>query len=138
MRASLMLLPLIALATPAATAEPAVEVPKELTDPAMIDRLGEVMKALSSAFLDMPIGQVQAAVEGRPVTDADRKRTVRSEAKVGERELAQHIDAAKPAMQAGMKAMAAAIPAMVKAMEPMAEELEKATANVPQPGYPKR
>ena len=142
MRVSLLLLPLVLAATPAAAqSAPAaddIQVPKELTDPAMIDRLTEVMKALSTAFLEMPIGQVEAAVEGRAVTEADKRRTVRSESGMTEDAVRQHIAASKPAMQAGMKALAAALPAMMKGMAEAGKELEKAGANLPQPGYPKQ
>ena len=49
---------------------------------------------------------------------------------------------AVPRMQATMKAMAASLPAMAKALEQAAEQMEgtmdRATANMPTPGYPKR
>jgi hypothetical protein len=47
-----------------------------------------------------------------------------------------------PRMQATMKAMAKSLPTMSKAMEKategMEDKLDRATANLPQPGYPKR
>jgi hypothetical protein len=140
MRVPLLLAPLALIAAPAA-AQPAVqtpEIPKELFDPAMTDRLTDVLQVLSRTMLDMPIGEVQAAMEGRPATADDRRKTVRSETKMSDRELSQKIDSARPQMRAAMKAMSAALPAMMKGLSEAGRELEKATANMPQPGYPKR
>jgi len=41
-------------------------------------------------------------------------------------------------MQAGMRAMAAALPAIMKGMSEAQREIERATANMPRPDYPKR
>ena len=140
MRPCLFLLPLALLAAPAMaqTEAPTIEIPKELTDPAWADRLTNVLQALSKTMLEMPVGEVEAAIEGRPPTAADRRKTVRSETRMSERELKQQIESARPQMQAAMKAMASALPAMMKGFEQAGRELEKATANIPQPGYPKR
>ena len=56
----------------AAPPPPAVQLPPQLTDPATGDKLANVAQALSRAFLNLPVGEVQAAVEGRPPTPADR------------------------------------------------------------------
>ena len=140
MRASLLIAPLALVAAPAAaqTPMPDVKIPRELTDPAMADKLSNVMQALSKAFLDMPVGEVEAALEGRAPTAADRRKTVRSETRMSERELEQRIDAARPQMRAAMKAMTTALPAMMKGLQEAGRELQKATANMPQPGYPRR
>jgi hypothetical protein len=145
MRAALLALPLAALASPAlpqpaSPAGPAetIQVPPELTDPKWADRLTDAMSAMSKAFLDLPVGEVEAAIEGRTPTATDRRRTVRSETKMSERELKQQIEASRPAMQAGMKALAAALPAMVKGLSEAQRELDRAAANVPRPDYPKR
>lgn len=140
MRASLLIAPLALIAAPAAaqTAMPDLEIPRELTDPAMADKLSNVMQALSKAFLDMPIGEIEAAVEGREPTAADKRKTVRSETRMSDRQISQQIDAARPQMQAAMKAMATALPAMMKGLQDVGRELEKASANIPQPGYPRR
>lgn len=123
-------------AAQAAPAQPPI--PRELTDPALIGRLTDAMQALSKAFLDMPVGEVEAALQGRRPNAADRRRTVRSEAGVSERELKQQITEARPQLEAGMKAMAAALPAMMKGLGEAQRELEKAAANVPRPDYPRR
>ena len=140
---SLLLLASPALAQPAAPPSPeTIQIPPELTDPAMADRLGAMMHSLSKAFLDMPIGEVQAAVEGRPANRADRRRTLRdlgrSQDPDFERNLQRQLADSRGAMRSGMQAMATALPAMSKALSEVAREMEKATANLPSPTYPKR
>jgi hypothetical protein len=150
MRALAALIPLTLFAAPAQAADTAAkdsdfQIPAELTDPAMAETLGKMLGSLTKAMMDMPVGEVQAAIAGREPTAADKRRTVRDisgrdpdfERKV-ERQVAQSV----PRMQAGMKAMAASLPAMAKALEAAAEQMEssidRATANLPQPGYPKQ
>lgn len=141
--------PAIAQPKPAAAPTPAqttaaetTAVPPELTDPRMAERLGAMMQALSKAFLNLPVGELEAAAEGRPATAADKKRTVRevgrSEDPDFERDLDQTLAASRAGMQASMKALAAALPAMMKGLAEASRELEKATANMPSPNYPKR
>ena len=141
MRIALLIIPAALMASPAAaaqTAAPDVQVPQELLDPAWADRLTDVLQVMSKSMLEMPIGEVQAAIEGREPTAADKRKTIRSETRMSERELNQQIEAARPQMRAAMKAMSAALPAMMKGLSEAGRELEKATANMPQPGYPKR
>ena len=141
MRATLLALPLLLIAAPAMAETPASEtihLPPELTEPKWADRLADAMATISKAFLDMPIGEVEAAVQGRETTAADKRRTIRSETKMSEREIRQQVEAARPAMQAGMKALAAALPAMMEGLSKAQAELDRAAANVPRPDYPKR
>ena len=133
-----LILPLALISAPAAAQPAPPEIPQELLDPAWADRLTDAVQVLSKSLLDMPIGEVEAAMQGREPTAADRRRTVRSETRMSERELSQQIEAARPQMQAAMKAMSAALPAMMKGLSEAGRELEKATANLPQPGYPKQ
>jgi hypothetical protein len=141
MRIALLIIPAALMASPAAaaqTAAPDVQVPQELLDPAWADRLTDVLQVMLKSMLEVPIGEVQAAIEGREPTAADKRKTIRSETRMSERELNQQIEAARPQMRAAMKAMSAALPAMMKGLSEAGRELEKATANMPQPGYPKR
>ena len=143
MRLLLIALPLTLIATPA-MAQPsnAPELPRELTDPAMADKLGQMAGAVSRALLDLNVGEVQAAVEGRPATPADRRRTVRDMAAGGnpdiERQIERQAATSGAAIQAGAKAMAAALPAIMDAIDRAAADIDRATANLPQPGYPRR
>ena len=141
MRVALLFVPATMLAAPALAqpaAPPPPSIPQEIFDPAMTDRLTDVLQVLSKSMLDLPVGEVQAALEGREPNAADRRKTVRSETRMNERDLNQKIDAARPQMRAAMKAMSAAIPAMMRGMTEAGEAIERATANLPQPGYPRR
>ena len=144
MRLQLALLPIALLASPAAAQpqpEP-IQIPPELTDPATMARVGDTVGALSHALMNMPVGEVQAAIEGRPVTPADRHRTVRDVASRGdpnfEQNLQRQIAQSQGTMQASMRAMAAAMPAISRAVSEAAQEIERATANLPSPTYPRR
>ena len=143
MRLLLIALPLTLIAAPA-MAQPtrAPELPRELTDPAMADKLGKMAGALSRALLDLNVGEVQAAVEGRPVTQADRRRTVRDMAARGDPNIERNIErqaaTSGAAIQAGAKAIAAALPAIMDAIDRAAADIDRTTANLPQPGYPRR
>ena len=76
------------------------------------------------------------------MTPADRRRTVREAGRMDdpnfEREVSETIAESRVGMQAGMKALAAALPAMMKGLAEASRELEKATANLPSPNYPRR
>jgi len=143
MRLLLIALPLAIFATPAmAQRSNAPELPRELTDPATADKLGKMAGALSRALLDLNVGEIEAAVQGRPVTEADRRRTVRDMAARGDPNIERNIErqaaASGVALQAGMKAVAAALPAIMESVDRAAAEIDRATANLPQPGYPRR
>ena len=143
MRLALIALPLAVMASPAlAQAAPSppetILLPPELSDPKWADRLTDAMAAMSKVFLELPVGEVEAAIEGRQPTVADKRRTVGSETKMSEREIRQQIEETRPAMKAGMKALAAALPAMMKGMSDAQREFERAMANVPRPDYPRR
>jgi hypothetical protein len=143
MRLHLIALMLAAAAAPAAAQEVApsaddIRLPKEMSDPRLADRLVDTLQVLSKAFLSVPTGEVEAALEGRPVTSAERKRTVASETGLTQGELNRKIEESRPAMHGAQKALMAAIPAMMRGLKDAEKEFEAATANMPQPGYPKR
>ena len=129
-------------AKPPASEPDAAEMQRVLNDPAMVDRLTKVMPALGDALLNMPVGQIQAALEGRKATRAEQRTTVRDLGRKDdpnfERNLKADLANSGETMKAGMKAMSAALPAMIEGMKKMADEMEKATANLPSPVYPKR
>jgi phage-related tail protein len=143
MRVAYLGLALAALVTPVvAGAAPAHEetarIQRELTDPIWADRLTDAMLAMSRALMNMPVGEVEAAVEGRQPTAADKRRTVQSETGLSEQQLRGQIEDSRASMRAGMEAVAAALPAIMKGVSDARRELEKASANVPRPDYPKR
>ena len=148
MRSHLMLIPLLVCAAPAVAQAPAApvapppEIQRALNDPAMADRLTAVMQALTKSFLNLPVGEVEAALEGRRPTAAERRVTVRDVGRRDdpnfERDLERQIAQSGPIMRHSMKALSEALPAMMKSMADAGKALERATANLPDPTYPKR
>ena len=143
MRTHLLLLPLLIVAAPAAAQVPGappppIQFPPQLIDPAMADKLANTMQALSRALLDLPVGEVQAAIEGRPPTPADRHRTVRSETGMSERDLDARITAAKPQVERSVRALNRALPEITRDLQRAQQSVERAIANMPDPTYPKR
>jgi hypothetical protein len=141
MRASLILLPLLLCAAPAA-AQRAPQLPPELTDPATAQRLANAMQVMSNVFLDMRVGEVHAALEGRPATPAERSMTVRDMARRDDpdfdRHFQQRMASVGPMMQQGMRAMNQALPEMMRGLHDAKKALERAAANMPDPDYPRR
>jgi hypothetical protein len=145
-----LLLPLLLAATPVAAQTPAPapvapdpqQMQRVLNDPAMADRLANVMQGLSKAFLDLPVGNVQAALEGRAPTAEEKRMTVRDLERRNdpnfERNFRRQIADAKPMIQQSMKAMADALPAMMQGLKQAGEALDRAAANMPDPTYPRR
>ena len=141
MRALLIALPLMLAPVPAMAApKEAPQLPPELSDPAMADKLGKMMGALTRALMDMPVGEMEAAVQGREPTAADRSRRVRDH--IGgpdtEREVEAKVAASGRQMQAMSQALVASLPSILKSLEGVERELERATANLPDPTYPRR
>lgn len=127
----------VAPAPPASVAAPA-ELPPELADGRVVEQVGDMVGALSRALLNLPVGELEAAVENRPVTRADKARTVRSVTGMSEREIEGDIEQGKVAVKSGGQAIARSLPVIVETLNKAGEELERATANLPQPGYPRR
>lgn len=151
MRKILSLALLAAMASPAAAqvaprppepprySDPAyAELPPEIANGGAIDQIGNMVGAVTKALLNLPVGEIEAAVENRPATRQDRQRTVRSVTGTDEREVTQSIEQSKGAVVAGGRAMARTLPVIREALNKAGEEIERATANVPQPGYPRR
>jgi len=140
MRALLFALPLALAATPAVAAPDADRrIPPELSDPAIADKLTRASGVLARVLLDLPAGELEAAMEGRTPTEADRRKRVRDEiGPDGEQQLAAGIAAAGPQMRSMQKALVSSLPALMGALEGMERELEKAVANLPDPTYPRR
>ena len=141
MRSLLIALPLALLATPALAApKDAPQLPPEFSDPAMADKLGKMAGALTRALMDMPVGELEAAAQGREATPADRAKRLGD--RVGgpgaEREVEAKVAASGRQMQTMGKALVAALPSIMASLDGVERELERATANLPDPTYPKR
>jgi hypothetical protein len=141
MRKNLLFIPLMLAASPA-VAQPAPQLPPELTDPRTAQKLAQAMQALSQSVLNVKVGEVQAALEGRQPTPAERNMTVRDVARRDDpnfdRHLQQQIANAGPMMQRSMNALNQALPAMMKGLNDAQKALERAVANLPDPTYPNR
>src|SRR3954447_3957184 len=114
MRTSFILLPLLigaapALAQPVPAAQPQIQIPPQLTDPATADKLANAMQVLSKALLELPVGQVQAALEGRKPSAAEKKLTVRDVGRRDDpnfdRDLQRQVAETKPMVEQSMKAL---------------------------------
>jgi hypothetical protein len=138
MRKALILLPLVACATPALAQPATIQLPPELTDPATADRLTDAMQALTKVMLDLKVGEVQAALEGRQPTAAEKKLTVRDLGKIDDQQLQRRVAEVKPQIRQSLKAFQKALPEMMQSFEQAQKSLERATANLPDPNYPKR
>jgi len=139
MRISLVLVPLALCAAPAlAQPAPPPSVPQVLADPATVDRLTTIMQTLSKSFLDLPVGNVRAAIEGRQPTAADQRRTVGSETGLSPRELNARIAAAKPQIEQGIRAVNQALPEITQDLQHAQSSIQRAISNLPDPNYPRR
>src|SRR3954447_19464844 len=141
MRKSLILLPLLFCATPA-LAQAASPPPPQLTDRAMADRLANAVQTVSDALLDMRVGGLKAAAEGREATPAEKRMTVRDIARRDdpdfERKFHQQIAEARPMVRQSMKALNDALPVVMQDLQHAKQSLDRAIANMPNPTYPKR
>jgi hypothetical protein len=145
MRVSLALLSLLlwsaqSIAQP--SPEQAQEIPPGLMDPANAARLADVAQSLSKAILDVKVGEVQAALEGRRATQAEKKLTVRDLARRNDpnfdRHLDQEIAASKPKLEQSVKALNQALPQIAQSLAVAQKSIERAIANMPDPNYPRR
>ncbi|HEY8435153.1 MAG TPA: hypothetical protein VIK68_11175 [Sphingomicrobium sp.] len=142
MRNSLVVLPLSLCAAPA-MAQPAPNpIPRALTDPATVHRLTDSMQSLSQALLDMRVGNIQAALEGRAPTPAERDLTVGDLARRNDPQFDQHlqqnIEAARPKIEQSVRALSEAVPEVTEDLQRARKSLERAMSNLPDPNYPRR
>lgn len=142
----LFAIPLLLVAAPAVAApqpgrEP-IQIPPELTSPETAEKLGKMAGVLSKALMDLKVGEIEAIASGREPTAADKRRTVRDMAVKGdpnfERDVERQVANAGPLIQQSMKRLTAMLPALMSTMEGLSDDLDRATANLPDPTYPKR
>jgi flagellar hook-basal body complex protein FliE len=145
MRIALALLSLTMVTAPAVAQQPArapVQLPPELTDPATAQRLTNVMQALSNAFLNVKVGGVEAAIEGREAGPREKNLTVRDMARRDDpnfdRNLQRQIAQVGPTMQSSMNALNQALPEVMQSLHEAKKSIERAAANMPDPTYPNR
>jgi hypothetical protein len=142
MRATMLLLPLLAAAAPvSAQMAPAVPQPTVIP-PAAADKVADALDAVTDVLLDMKVGKLKAAVEGRPATPAERQMTVRDLAGAKdpnfERNLHRKIAEARPVVRQGIASVDEAVPEVMQGLQQASRAIERATANMPDPNYPRR
>ena len=139
---TLILLPLLICAAPALAQPLPAQLPPEITDPATAQQLAVAAQGISDAVLDMRIGEVKAAIEGHSATSRERNMTLRDMARRKDpdfdRKLHQRMAEVGPTMQRGVNAINQALPAMAQALAQAQQAIERATANLPDPTYPRR
>jgi hypothetical protein len=123
---------------PAAPAEPKViQIPPETAD-----RLADSVQSLSQALLDMKVGGIQAALEGREPTRPERNLTVRDLGRRNDpafdRKFRQQIAATRPQLEQSIKALNEVLPEITGDLQRARKSIERAMANTPDPNYPKR
>ena len=142
MRKSLILLPLLFAAAPALAQSAPPRRPPELQDPRVADRIADAVQGVSQAMLNMKVGAVEAAIEGREPTAAEKKMTVRDLGRRDDpnfdRNFHERLTQVRPTIERGMKTLNTALPAMMKALGEASEAIDRAAANMPDPTYPKR
>jgi hypothetical protein len=140
MRKILLACPLLLVTSPA-VAQP-VRLPPELTDPATVQQLSTAAQAASDAVLDINVGEVKAAIDGREPTAAERRLTVRDLARRKDpdfdRHLHQQIAGVGPKLEHSLATINRTLPAVMSALDQAQHALDRAIANMPDPTYPRR
>jgi hypothetical protein len=151
MRAGVVLVPLLFSAAPclsqtisrdAAPASKVIRLPAELSDPASADKLTDSMRSLATALLDIRVGNLHAAIQGREPARGERNMTLRELARRSDpdfdRHLQQHISEARPKIEKGIHAVNDALPKVTADLVRAQKAIERALANMPDPNYPRR
>ncbi|MBV9529212.1 hypothetical protein [Sphingomonas sp.] len=141
MRATISILPLLAVAAPA-SAQVAPPPPAMVISPAAADKVANALDAVTDALLDVKVGKLEAAIDGRPATAAERQMTVRDMASAKdpnfERNLHRTIAQARPIVRQGIQSVDEAVPQVMQGIQQASRAIERATANMPDPTYPRR
>ena len=141
MRKILIVLPILLCSSPA-LAQPAPQLPPELTDPATVHQLIGSLDQLSRALMNVRIGEARAALEGRDATPRERNMTVGDYARRNDpnfdRNLHQQIASVEPQVQRGVQSVNRALPSLMQALDDAERAIDRAVANMPDPTYPRR
>jgi hypothetical protein len=146
MRTALVLLPFAACSVPALAQSlpPAVpaQPPVLQVPPETVDRFADSIQSLSQALLDMKVGGVQAALEGRKATRSERNLTVRDLGRRNDpnfdRNIEQQIASARPKLEQSVRALNEALPQIAQDLQNAQRSIERAISNLPDPNYPRR
>lgn len=144
MRTYLIALPLLLCTTPAfaQAAPPSIQLPRELTDPEAQMKLAGKLQALSKAVMNIHVGDVSAALQGREATPRERNMTVgdlvRQKDPNFDRDVAHELATVGPKVQQTVQSLNRALPEIMRDVDEAQRSLERAVANLPDPNYPVR
>jgi|SRR5579884_553849 len=144
MRKTLIILPLLLAASPAFAqdAPRTIKLPSELTDPEAQMRLAAKLQSISSALLNLKVGDVKAALEGREATAAERNVTVgdivRKKDPNFDRDVAREVATVGPKIQRGMETLNRTLPRVMRDVADAQKSIDRAVSNLPDPSYPQR
>jgi hypothetical protein len=144
MHKSFLVLPLLLCASPAFAQEapPAIQLPPELTDPAAAMQMARKVQALSTALLNIRVGDMRAALEGRDATPVERNMTVgdivRRKDPDFDRHVQEQVATVGPKIQRSMRAINRALPELMRDVDDVQRSVERAVSNLPDPSYPRR
>lgn len=101
-----------------------------LNDPTMPDRMAAMASAMVSVIEAMPVGQMEAALEGRAPTEEEMQRQLGDEMEIDREEVAirtrESMLANREQMQRGIRAMVLMAPMLAQAANQMARAMEEA------------
>jgi hypothetical protein len=143
MHKSLIILPLLLCASPAlAQQAPVPLLPPELADPATAQRIAGTVQALSDALLNIRVGGIRAALEGRDASPRERDVTVGDLARRNDpdfdRRLHHRLATVGPKIQQGVTAVNRVLPEVIQDVDDAQRSLERAVNSLPDQTYPRR
>jgi hypothetical protein len=143
MHKSLIILPLLLCSSPAVAQQaPPPLLPPELADPATAQRIAGTVEALSDALLNVRVGGIRAALDGREASPRERDVTVGDLARRDDpdfdRRLHHQLATVAPRIQEGVAAVNRALPQVIEDVDDAQKSLERAVTNLPAPTYPRR
>jgi hypothetical protein len=134
-------------AAPASAADPAIDdavaqAQRVLDDPRNEQVVTSIMDTMTDALLNLPVGEIEAATQGRVASPEEKRLTVRDIARRDdpqfEAKLKSRLAQSGPALRQSMRSLSAALPALAKSFEDAGKAIERMHANMPDPTYPKR
>ena len=144
MRKILIFVPLLMCATPALAqdAPPAFQLPRELTDPQSAMKLAAKLQGISNALMNVRVGELGAALEGREATPRERNVTVRDlvhrQDPNFEQHMQQKVATVGPKVLQTMQTLNRTLPQVMHDVDDVQRSVERAVANLPDPTYPQR
>jgi hypothetical protein len=105
-------------------------------------QMARTVQALSTALLNIRVGDMRAALEGRDATPAERNMTVgdivRRKDPDFDRHVQEQVATVGPKIQRSMRAINHALPELMRDVDDVQRSVERAVSNLPDPSYPRR